>query len=225
MEFGSGLNLLKPSLKGLLAALLLMGGGTAMAQGNAFDLPRVSLTPLGGYTFGGKFGDEAGVLEAEVEDAAHYGLILNFRESARTQWEVFYSLQETEADTSGLPSGNPAGTMDLAIQYLQVGGTYVGDGLTARPFLAATVGATRFDPDPLTFDSENFFSFGLGAGWQLQPTERVGLRLEGRLMGTFLGSDTALFCQTGPEENICAITAESDMYWQFQTSLGFIFRF
>lgn len=221
MEFGS-----KPaSLEALLAAFLLMGGGGAMAQGNAFDLPRVSLTPLGGYTFAGKFEDEAGAREVEVEDAAHYGLILNFRESERTQWEVFYSLQETEADLSDLPPGSPAGTLELSIQYLQIGGTYVGEGLTARPFLAATVGGTRFDPDPLTFDSENFFSFGIGAGWQLQPTERVGLRLEGRLMGTFLGSDTALFCQTGPEENICAITAESDMYWELQTSLGFIFRF
>lgn len=221
MEFDSG-SLLR---KALLTLLLCAGGGAAMAQGNAFDLPRVSLTPIGGYTFGGKFEDEGSAFEVGVEDAAHYGLILNFRESAQTQWEVFYSLEETEADTSELPSGSPGSTMDLAIQYLQVGGTYVGDGLTARPFLAATVGATRFDPDPLTFDSENFFSFGIGAGWQLQPTERLGLRLESRLMGTFIGADTALFCRTGPEENICVLSAKSEMFWQLQASLGLIFRF
>jgi hypothetical protein len=101
----------------------------------------------------------------------------------------------------------------------------VADGLRARPFLAATVGATRFDPDPLTFDSENFFSFSIGAGWQVQPSARLGLRLEGRLLGTFLHSDTELFCATGPDENICAIAADSDMFWQFQTSLGVILRF
>jgi hypothetical protein len=202
---------------------LLLAGGSAAAQGG-FDLPRVSLTPIGGYTFGGEFEDREGDLAVEVDDAPHVGLILNFRESARTQWEVFYALQQTEADVSELPSGD-IDTMDLDIQYLHAGGTYVADGLTARPFLAATVGVTRFDPDPLTFDSENFFSFGIGAGWQLQPTDRVGLRLEARLLGTVLGSETALFCETGPEENICAIESDSDVYWQVQTSLGLVFRF
>lgn len=210
-------------VKGSLAWLLLASGGAA-AQGG-FDLPRVSLTPIGGYTFAGEFEDREGDVAVDVDDAAHVGLILNFRESARTQWEVFYSLQQTEADISELPSGGPADRMDLDIQYLQAGGTYVAEGRTMRPFLAATVGVTRFDPDPLTFDSENFFSFGIGAGWQLQPSDRLGLRLEGRLLGTFIGSDTALFCRTGPDENICAIKAKSEMYWQFQTSLGLVFRF
>lgn len=221
MDFG-----FRSALRASLSILLVAGGGPALAQhGSGFDIPRVSLTPIGGYTFGGKFEDQDGTTEVELDDAAHYGLILNFRESATTQWEVFYALQETEADISELPSGGPSGKMDVDIQYLQVGGTYVADGLTARPFLVATLGATRFDPDPLTFDSENFFSFGIGAGWQLQPTERLGLRLESRLMGTFLGSDTDLFCETGPDENICAISADSEMFWQLQTSLGLVFRF
>ncbi len=219
MEFAS-----RPGALALMLLPLLLAAGTAAAQGG-FDLPRVSLTPLGGYTFGGRFEDRTGDLEVEADDTAHVGLILNFRESARTQWEVFYALQRTEADVSELPSGAGIGTMDLDIQYLQAGGTYVADGLTARPFLAATVGVTRFDPDPLRFESENFFSFGIGAGWQLQPTDRLGLRLEGRLMGTFLGSDTALFCETGPEENVCALVSDSEIYWQLQTSLGIVFRF
>jgi hypothetical protein len=45
------------------------------------------------------------------------------------------------------------------------------------------------------------------------------------LLGTFLRSDSALFCETGVDENVCAIAADSDMYWQFQTSLGVVFRF
>ena len=218
MEFATGTKIARSSL------LLLFLAGSAAAQGAGFDLPRVSLTPIGGYTFGGQFEDEAGDLAVDIDDAPHLGLILNFRESARTQWEVFYALQQTEADVSELTGGG-IDTMDLDIQYLQAGGTYVAEGLTARPFLAATVGLTRFDPDPLRFESENFFSFGIGAGWQLQPTDRLGLRLEGRLMGTFLGADTALFCETGPEENVCALVSDSEMFWQLQTSLGIVFRF
>jgi hypothetical protein len=219
MELASGSRFAKLSLFSLLVA------GNAAAQGEMFDLPRVSLTPIGGYTYGGEFEDDEGDLAVGVDDAAHYGLILNFRESTRTQWEVFYALQQTEADLSDLPSAGEADSMDLTIQYLQVGGTYVAQGQMARPFLAATVGLTRFDPDPLSFDSENFFSFGIGAGWQIQPSERLGLRLEARLLGTLLGTDTAFFCRTGPDENICAIRASGQLYTQVQTFLGLIFRF
>lgn len=217
-----------PDFRALAAGIALLCAGTSVAEEPLLnEIPRFSLTPIGGYTFGGEFADKAGILAVEVDDSPHYGLIANIRESANTQWEIYYSRQQSEADTSELSTGTPVGdaVVDLDVQYLHVGGTYVADGLRARPFLAATVGATRFDPDPLTFDSENFFSFGVGAGWQLQPTERLGVRVEGRVFGTLLRSDTDLFCQTGPEENICAISADSDVYWQFQTTLGVVFRF
>lgn len=209
-------------LRSMLAAVALLAGGTSTAQG-IDELPRLSLTPFGGYTFGGEFRDEDRGSSVDVDDAAHFGMILNIRESANTQWEVFYSLQQTEADTAEVAPARPA--TDIDIQYLQVGGTYVADGDRARPFLAATLGVTRFDPDPLTFDSKHFFSFGVGAGWYMQATERLDLRLEGRLLGTLLRSDSALFCETGPEENICALAADGDFFWQFQTSLGLAFRF
>lgn len=189
----------------------------------AGELPDFALTPYGGYTFGGEFKDDADGLTVEVDDAPHLGVILNVRESANTQWEIFYSRQETEADTSGISPSQPV--VDIDVQYLHLGGTYVADGERARPFLAAGIGASRFDPDPLTFDSENFFSFGIGAGWQMQPTDRLGVRLEGRLLGTFLHSDSALFCETGIDENVCAIAADSDIYWQVQTSLGLVLQF
>lgn len=207
--------------------LLLFCAGLGVArEPSGHEIADFSLTPFGGYTFGGEFEDAAGSLVVEVDDSPHYGLIVNRRESANTQWELFYSRQQSEADTSALPAGTSGrSSIDLDVQYLHLGGTYVGDGARARPFLAATLGGTRFDPDPLSFDSENFFSFSIGAGYQLQPTERLGLRLGGRLFGTLLRSDTDLFCQTGPAENVCAISADSDIYWQFQTSLGVVFRF
>jgi len=205
------------------AAILLLATAAQGQELGANEIPRFSLTPFGGYAFGGEFEDEDGSLVVEVDDAAHFGLIFNIRESQNTQWEIFYARQETEADTSEVSATQPV--VDIDVQYLHLGGTYVADGDRTRPFLAAGIGGTRFDPGPLTFDSENFFSFGIGAGWQLQPTDRLGLRLEGRLLGTFLRSDSALFCETGVDENVCAIAADSDMYWQFQTSLGVVFRF
>jgi opacity protein-like surface antigen len=216
------------SRKALATGLLLAMSAAAGAQ-EAPDnaIPRFSLTPIGGYTFGGVFEDEDDTVTVEVDDYAHYGLIADFRESANTQWEVFYSRQESQADISEATPGTPIedDVVDLHVQYLHIGGTYVADGERMRPYLAATVGATRFDPDPLEFDSENFFSFSLGVGWQMQPTERLGLRLEARAFGTLLNSNNSLFCQTGPDENICVISVKSDIYWQLQSTLGVVFRF
>ncbi|HWM27025.1 MAG TPA: hypothetical protein VNQ14_01105 [Woeseiaceae bacterium] len=207
----------------MAAAALVLANVSHGQEVTANELPQYSLTPFGGYTFGGEFKDEEDTLSVEVDDAAHFGLIFNIRESANTQWEIFYARQSSEADTSEVSATQPL--VDIDVHYLHLGGTYVADGNRARPFLAATIGGTRFDPGPLTFDSEHFFSFGIGAGWQLQPTDRLGVRLEGRMLGTFLRSDTKLFCETGPDENVCAIAANSDIYWQFQTSLGLVFRF
>ncbi len=205
-------------------AMVLFASAAAGAADPA-GIPQFSVTPMGGYTFGGEFEDEAATASADVRDAAHWGLIFNLRESARTQWEVFYARQQGEAEVTGLPAEAPPATVDLEVQYLHVGGTYVAEGGRARPFLALGVGATRFDPDPLSFASETFFSFGVGAGWQVALAERVGLRLESRLLGTFLRSDSELFCETGPEENLCAVSTDSDVYWQLQASLGLVFRF
>lgn len=207
----------------IMAATLALANVSHGQKPTANELPQYSLTPFGGYTFGGEFRDEEDTVSVEVDDAAHFGLIFNIRESANTQWEFFYARQSSEADTSEVSATEPL--VDIDVHYLHLGGTYVADGNRARPFLAATVGGTRFDPGPLSFDSENFFSFGIGAGWQLQPTDRLGMRLEGRVLGTVLRSDTELFCQTGPDQNVCAIKSEGDIYWQFQTSLGLVFRF
>lgn len=205
------------------AAILIVVTAAGAAEPPGTELAPFSLTPFGGYTFGGTFKDAEDTLEVEVDDAAHFGLIFNIRESANTQWEIFYSRQQSDADTALVSPSQPL--VDIDIHYLHIGGTYVADGGRARPYLAATVGGTRFDPGPLTFDSENFFSFGIGGGWYISASERLDLRLEARALGTFLRSDTALFCQTGPDENVCALVAASDMFWQLQTSAGFSFRF
>jgi opacity protein-like surface antigen len=211
-----------PTVAAAAAGLLL--ASVVHAQGrDTGELPRFALTPYAGYTFGGQFQDHEENLAVEVDDAPHFGLIFNIRETANTQWEIFYARQGAEADTSAISPSQPE--VDIDVQYLHLGGTYVADGELARPFLAAGIGGTRFDPGSLTFDTENFLSFGVGAGWQLQPTDRLGVRLEGRVLGTFLNSDTALFCETGPDENVCAITASGDLYWQFQTSLGVVLQF
>ncbi|HEX7718512.1 MAG TPA: hypothetical protein VF389_01800, partial [Woeseiaceae bacterium] len=122
----------------LPAAMLMAITAAGAAEPLDPELARFSLTPFGGYSFGGTFEDAEETLTVEVDDAAHFGLIFNIREGANTQWEIFYSMQQTDADTAEVTPSQPL--VDIDIHYLHIGGTYVADGGRARPFLAATVG-------------------------------------------------------------------------------------
>lgn len=185
------------------------------------------LTPYGGFRFGGTFEEEDTELEAKLDDDATYGLILNIRESGNTQWEIIYSRQDTAADVTDFSL--PQSSVDLSLQSLQVGGTYMGDywgsGERVRPYLAATIGGTHIDPDDSAFDNDTFWSFSVGGGLQFAPSNRVGLRLEARGWATLIDSSTSLFCSSGPQGGLCAIEVEGRMLWQFETFAGVVFRF
>ena len=202
----------------VVTALLYAAPTLAQEQPYGFEI-----TPFGAYRFGGDFEETTGIASIELDDNGSYGLILNARHSPITQWEIFYSRQETSADITGLGLSDPS--LDLDVEYLQAGGTYLWEGDIVRPFLAATVGVTQFDVHNPGYNSDSFFSFSLGLGLQVRPTERLGIRLEARSFGTLLDSETDLFCRTGPTNNICAVRIDGTVLWQLEAFAGIVFRF
>ena len=204
----------------VLAALTLFANDPA----SSYDRPAVAeLTPFAGFAFGGEFEDQDTGSNLDLDDGNLYGLTFNFWARDNTEWEVYYSRQETELDTTGTSATQPA--LDMDVDYLHVGGTFLFDGELARPYIVATIGASRFDPVPPGFDSETFFSWSIGGGLKMFPKERVGLRLEARVFGNLLDSDSRIFCQTGPQLNVCAVHVEGDVLWRWQATAGVIFRF
>lgn len=200
--------------------LALLAVPAAQAQENVF---KFEMTPFAGFATGGDFEDTISGNSLDLDDNTSFGLILDFRESANTQWEILYSLQATEADTTGLPIGGTP--FDIDIHYIQGGGTFLFAGNNVRPFLAATIGATHFQPGLDGVDSETFFSFSIGTGLHIRPNDRFGIRLEARAYGTALNSDSDLFCQSDPAGTICAVRVEGNVLWQYQATAGFVFRF
>ena len=190
------------------------------AQEQTFNF---EITPFGAYRYGGEFKETDRNFSIDLDDDASYGLILNARHSPTTQWEILYSRQQTSANTAGLGLSDP--TLDIDVEYLQAGGTYLWDGDTVRPFLAATLGVTQIDVSNAGYDSDSFFSFSLGLGLQVAPTHRLGLRLEARGYGTLLDSNSDLFCQFGPTNNICAVRIDGTIMWQVEALAGIVFRF
>ena len=202
----------------VVATALLIAALPAAAQE-----PKFELTPFAGYRFGGTFDFESDDGSYELDDASSYGLIFNARHSGNTQWEVFYSRQDTRArlkDTSGVAS-----SVDTDIQVLQLGGTYQGSGDVFRPYLAMTLGGTHVRTSINGSQSDTFFSGSLGVGMNFAPSSRVGLRLEARANATLTDSSTDLFCQTGPDINVCAIRIDGNLLTQVEAFAGLVVRF
>lgn len=211
-------------MKRLLLVIALLGPSIAIAQESS-----VELTPFVGARFGGTFEAElpsAELVEYEMDDSASFGMILNWRHKANTQWEVLYSLQQSEAQYFGPDDPNgPEPLVDVDIHVLQIGGTYLFDGERAIPYLAATLGGTHIRADSTESQDDTFFSGSIGFGVKILPTSRVGIRLEGRAYGTLLDSSSRIFCSTGPDANVCAVQLDGNLLSQFEVFAGLTFRF
>lgn len=206
--------------KTVLILISVILGSPALADPGKFEI-----APYGAISLGGSFTEDDSDRDARLDDTGSFGILLDFREAANTQWEVIYSRQETEATISPATAGD--GPIGLDVHYLQGGGTYQGSGSLVRPYLAATIGATHFAVRSGGFDSDTFFSFSLGPGLQIWPDRSYGLRLEARFFGTLVRSDSDLFCVSDPASMNagCAIAVSGNVLWQTQLIAGFVARF
>lgn len=181
-----------------------------------------ALTLFAGQVFGGTFQTESGV-DVRLEDDSSFGVIFDYDEGANTQWEFLYMEQRTAADTSDVSQSEPSIGTD--IQYLQGGGTYIGSGGRARPYLAGTAGITRIDPVGANRHSDMFWSLSIGGGVQIRTSERLGFRLEARVFGTFINSNSTFYCGSDLSGGQCVFELQGDVLWQSQVSAGLTFRF
>jgi len=115
--------------------------------------------------------------------------------------------------------------MDLDIEHLQFGGTYVFDGEYTRPFIALTLGASRFNPNNANLNSESFLSASFGGGIQVAANKRFGVRLEARMLTTFVDGDSTIFCESDNGSGSCLIFVKSNMLTQWEARAGLVFRF
>ena len=210
----------------LAAVLVLVGISTfiyappAAAQGKSF---KFEITPYAAYRMGGSFDAEDGAGRVELNDSSAEGILFNFAANANGQYELLYGRQRTDAQTSGFFVNDP--TIDLQVEYLQFGGTYLFDGESTRPFIALTLGGTRFDPRFDNLGSESFFSASFGGGLQIRARERLGIRLEARVFTTFVDDDSTIFCSSNNGAGACLVNIESRTLSQWEARAGLVFRF
>ena len=116
--------------------------GWSMPAAAQEQVPTFEISPYAAYRMGGTFDEKDGAGRVELNDSSAEGILFNMAARPNGQYELMYARQRTDAETSGFFANDPG--IDMDVEYLQFGGTYLFDGEKARPFIAMTVGASRF---------------------------------------------------------------------------------
>ncbi|MGL5392473.1 MAG: outer membrane beta-barrel protein [Shewanella sp.] len=186
------------------------------------------IAPYGGYSLGGgqfdlhQLEDESLAApslrdEVSIDESGHYGLMLGFTTAEPGNIYLLFSRQSSDLTSGGMFS--PELITPLTVDYIHLGGTLYFPRGDVLPYVTASVGATRMQPDH--WSSETRFSMGIGGGVEYRLTRNLGLMADVRGFASFMDNDTALFCN----ENECLWRVTADVMWQVQANLGLTLRF
>ena len=195
---------------------------TALLPVAMFAQADVFVAPFGGYSLGGGQFDvsqikvntaqTSGNESVKIEESSHYGLMLGVNTKDPGNIYLLYSRQASELKSNGMFTPNTLTSLDL--DYIHLGGTLYFPQGDMQPYVTASAGVTRMQPDD--WSNETRFSMGIGGGVEYKVTSNVGLFADIRGYATFINSDSALFC----DENECLWHITSDVMWQAQANLG-----
>jgi len=199
----------------LLFLVVMVMTTPAMAGGD------IEVTPFFGYQFGGELTDYWTGDRYSLKDSENYGVSFDIAVDPHNDtWiELRWSHQESQLKTT-IPE---LGRMGVDVDYFHIGGVreFEGQNDNVIPFGVGTLGATHFNPEALGLSSATRFSIGLGGGVKLMAGERIGFRLEARMLGTYFDSNAAFICGS---PGGCAFGVSGNMLIQGEVTIGLIFR-
>ena len=172
-----------------------------------------------GFRFGGLLDTEEG--QVDITNTPSLTTTLSIRARQDAFIEFTYSYQPAEIEVEDV-TGPSLSVFDLGVHYIQFGGVVQWDYPAGSPFVGLTLGATVFDPEPQDFTTETRFSGCLYAGGKRMLSDRIGLRGEARLWGTFFPDHSTLFCSL---PGYCAISVSGDALFQGEATGGLFVAF
>ena len=150
---------------------------------------KFEITPFYGYMFSGTVTGYYGDLS--LQNGGMYGLMLDINVQPGMQVELYYSRTDSRADYVEY-RGPTYKLTDVSINYFQLGFLRTVKKMNnIEMYGIFSLGATLFSPsgDPIDETPENYyfqdwwlFSVTVGGGAKIFLSERIGIRLEGRLM-------------------------------------------
>lgn len=195
---------------------LLLLPTLAAAQSNRFEI-----TPFAGYRLAGDFNapdrSSSFRLGAEVDESAIYGVTFGIPLSENWRIELTANQQSTQftVDEGFLTPRTVLGDVDLTMIHAGFAFEW-GDG-QVKPFIVASGGITRIDPQFEELSAENRVSGSIGGGVKVLFNQNLGVRFEGR--GYWTDLDTRF------NDRYSRYDYDDDGLYQTEASAGLIIRF
>ena len=173
-------------MKKLTLFILMIIGFTSFAQ--------TDISVYGGYQFGSKAYGYNGTLR--LKGNANYGVIAEFGVAPDLMVQLQWMGSATQATLEG-PIYDYFST-DVNVNYYQVG--------MIRPFPVNekveafgnfTLGATQFAMQDQLYNDEWRFSITAGLGAKIWLSDKIGIRLQARLLAPINWGGLGFFCGTG----------------------------
>lgn len=191
-------------LVSLLSAVLV--ADTAFAQQmkvqrtRQYKQHRLEITPFGGYswTFSRSFYDPISNRNGEVDikSGGFWGVELDFNAQPDKALALLYQRQDSKLTFKSAGIRNEVA--DLAVEYWQIGGVGGMPQGNVTPFGMFTLGGTRYILKGQGFSDDTWkFSFIFGLGAKVYVSEKVGLRIQGRLPWTIFSGGAGIGCGSG----------------------------
>jgi len=203
-----------------LTTLILLGTVGNAAQAGPMT-PEISGS--WGWMWGGSAGSRVGTFR--LDSSSNYSATLGFPVAFLTWGELQYTYQSTAMTLDDF--GVRTSLTDMDIHFFQLASTRgLKDGPVV-PYVLGGIGTTWFNPEQsvIVIDGQSYglnsswklsFVLGLGVKVWLGQAEKVGLRLQFRMLPTLYNSSTGIWVGGGGG----GVSISGNAVWQFDVSAG-----
>ena len=188
-----------------IIAMSFSGIGNIFAQDH-----KVEITPFGGYLLGGSVKFYEG--KFKVEDAACYGGMIAVQVSSGNFVEFSYTGMATQGDWrpySNYELDHPETNVDMAVNHFQIGSVneLSLDNEAIRPYGTFTLGTTWLNIQEENSNDEWLFSVAAGLGLKYFFNERIGIRIQARMILPLVYNGAGFYIGTGGSGTYVSATA------------------
>lgn len=160
---------------------------------------KAEISVLGGWMWSSKLETTEG--DIKISDPANFEGAIGFYLAPGVQAELSYTYTKVEATIDPDPGSLiPEGHLsDAAIHYFLVSGLKEVELQNEKvvPYVIGSLGAAWLHPSESVYEDAVRFAFGFGAGAKIYFSERIGLRLQARLLMPVFFSGVGFWFGTG----------------------------
>ena len=197
----------------ILMFLLFAGIADAKAQ-------RVELSPFFGYETGSTVYTSLGYIY--IGDGMDFGGNIDWRIGNNRYAEISFSHMMTSLNVDD--GSNERYLFDLGVNYYSIGILQESKPLSKiSPYGLFTLGWVNFNPQTDDYSGENKMHFSLAGGLKIRASERIGFRLQARLLMPIFYAGTNFSSGTGGTSMNVSATSVA-FQGDFTAALVFVIR-